>query len=635
MLQSVVGPARWKIAATGLAAQELADIRMMPGVVLDHTGISAPWNALPVLWDLFTVWGRPLVVTSAPTVHLPRPWGPEHFEELAGLLFKAGMRPGLVTGGEPFGLLGFQLEAVWNALELGSCLIKEDPGAGKTVQALACALVAARRAASQAPLPVLVVTPPAVLRQYTRQVTRLTLVEGYTLMAPSSAPQRNGVKLSSADQLAMYFYAHGGSPRPAVVLVGWDSLDLHLPALRNVQWGAVVWDEIQLGKQGKREHWAKTSRGLRATFHGSRSAAAYQLALRIPYRFGTTATPIFDRRNDLYGVATLIDPTGWGRTQKRFLIRYTGAHEGRHGWEADDRTWTDELDTRLHRIMHQVPREVSHANLPPTLIEVVYIPTSELDPEPKGYGKEVTALANKAKAGSLEALSQLRELRLMVSAARKRTRVVRDAYEWLQEQPDAKILQMTGRHRDCWDLAASVRNVLEDPFDFALEGEDEAPTVPVWCGVEEAPGGFTLPTDARREELQDTYMSRPGPVVLTVTLGAWGTGLDFQDTDLMQVVMLPPNPGPLIQTLGRVGRLGQQRPCVVRIYVGEGTADDDMVALFGDKSEDLIRLLGDLQLEGLPQALRGVADLGEAIQRVMDKCRAAWSAPVNNDLEDL
>lgn len=609
----VIGRAVWKARALGadpaLLTTFQADLQMIPGVKAhDLHSITTPWSALETVVRAAAAARVDLDWFHQPAVHVPRPWGPEHAEELLDALYHAGIKPGALFGGDvlPGGglLAAFQMEAIWFALERGSGLLKESPGAGKTIQALALALAKSRERG----LPALVVTPSSVVRQYVRQVERLTTTTATELRAPSLAPVQNGRRLTTTEILD-----RSAAAGRRVVVVGWDSLGLHLDALLARPWAAVVFDEAQLGKTGKRQVWKRLEDGrLEARWTQHRAAAAARLAQHVPHRFATTATPIFDRRPDLWGVATLVDPWGWGATPKRFLIRYCGGHQGEYGFVATERINDAELATRLGSIFHVVPKTVSHAQLPPTRVVCRFIAQSDLDPEPKGFGRRVVDLGRAAKQGSLEAGAQLRETLLMATAARKRSAVVEDVRAFLGADGvgKGKVLLFTGRHEDCWSMAKACEK--------ALPGTD------ILSGVVQTPEGYALPGDSARDALHQQYMAHPGPCVFVATGGAWGTGLDLQDTDLLGVVMLPPNPGPFVQWLGRVERLGQTRSCEIRIYIGEGTSDAQMAYTFGDKAEDLVGLFGDHELDGIALKLKGVSDMGEALDRILQECRRAW-----------
>lgn len=623
-LPRVISGVSWRYSAKDAPATARDELALVPGVIYDHEDhtLKAPWNALEV------VAGFGALGIKAPRVDPPIPWSPAARVDLLDRMLRSGVKASVVLGTHDFygtqsGVLDFQAEAIWWLLQHGSGLLHEAPGAGKTLQALAWALTVTEGGAKG---PVLVATQSAVVRQYVEAVTGLTEALAYTLLAPSEAPKEDGVTLTTARQVSRHLNRAARAKRPAVVVCGWDSLKLHLDDLLPVPWGAVVWDESQYAKQGKREAWARAEGGrLRARYHRSRSAAAFQLALKIPHRLATTATPIYDRRGDLYGQLTLVDPFGWGRTQKKFLQRYLGAHEGRYGLVAEDATWTDELRTRMGKVIYSVPKAVSHAALPPTLIDVQIIQKDQLDPEPRGFGKQAVLLGKAASQGSLEAQAKLRELLLEIAAARKRSFVVEDVASFLEADPKGKVLLFSGRHKDAWALHRSLTERLGDRL----------PPERIWSGIHKVGAGFTLPPDEERHDLRKRYMATEGPLIFVATMGAWGTGLDLQDTDMLGVVMLPPNPGPFIQTLGRVQRLGQRRSCLIRIYVGQGTADSDLSSLFAEKADDLVDLLDETELKNIPRALRGVANLEEALQRVMDRNLAAWEAEDDNEEDFL
>lgn len=612
--------ARWTFWTTLTSGQreELTDV---PGVWLEPAGanghgytdvLKAPWNATDWLWGALKAWNaRTGIVGPREPVETAPTWSVDAEAALLDSLYCNGIRRGIVTadGSAPFSAAPFQLETVNWMHGYGGGVAKLEPGGGKTIIALMLAVLAEAG-------PVLITTESGVLFQYRYWIDRL--VEGglgTEIRPPSRAPVVKGERLTSEQQVDRALARASRLRRRPILVVGWDSLDAHIDVLAKVPFSAVVWDEAQKGKQAKREKWRRDPNNPDGPplgkFTSHRAALAYRLTQGIPRRYATTATPIFDRRGDLYGICTLVDPWGWGRTATKYHKRYQGAYEGQHGLVIEGETRSDELDARLAKVIWKIPREVSHAGLPPTTLDVVAIPVERLDPPPANFKQNVVVRGRAAAQGDLEARAQLREELIQVAAARKGTPVLEDVEAFLADVPKrglGKVVLFTGRHLACVDMARRC----EDRFRGIAET--------LW-GIK--PDG-NVPSLRRRHEMQMRYMDHPGPAILVGTGQAWGVGRDLQDTDLACILYIPP-PGDYIQWCGRFARLGQRRPCRIVTYTAMGTADMHMASIFADKAKDLVRLMDQREFTGLGYKLKGVMSLGEGLADIAARSRAAWA----------
>lgn len=544
--------------------------------------------------------------------HAPRPWGDAADVELQERIRACpDLESWLVDGGGRFTLLPFQRQAIWWGIEWGGGLLVEAPGAGKTVQSICIAALGP-------PGPVLVITKSGVVTQFRRSIEAFTGREALELRPPSKERVKDGERLKAEDLLRDYFASCTGRP---FVVVGWGALRSHLDTLLKTTWATTIADESHYGlKNHERLQFTAGARNLltgtedlNKSFLDTTSCAGWRIALQSTWRLAITATPIPDRRRDLWGQLSFVAPKAWGETWKRFVLRYCDAMQGAHGGlDTSGTSNTEELEHRLSLTMYKVPQSVSHAELPPLRMTTCIVPSRSQD-KVTGFKALLTQAAKAAQKGGKEARQKLRELQLLEAAARKRTAALTELGDRFEDKAGkGKVIVFTGRHADCADLAERVRKAY--------------PHVDVMAGVQATEdGGYALPSRAERQAIQDRYMAHSGPCCLVATGQAWGTGLDLHDTDLLLVVMLPWAPGDFVQWIGRVQRLGMNRPVEIRILVAEGTVDERVALVLSEKTPDIERLVEQEELDGARAILLGIDDPEAVLDGISDRGEGMFS----------
>ena len=347
------------------------------------------------------------------------------------------------------------------------------------------------------------------------------------------------------------------APLPRFIVTNWESLQRNLALLRALPIETVIWDEIHKGKQHRRAI-ALYGENETVTFTSreNTSSAASSIARIAQRRVGASATPVADRLRDLWAQLDLLEPFQWGSfggpsaRGGGFSARYCGACATKYTtWDTSGKgrpEMLEELRQRLSFVMHSVPREVSHAALPPKRRIVTRIDEEDLDAPPVELLRELKTVARDQPA-------RLREVRLALAAARKRSfalDLIAGAVEAGQ-----KVVVFTARVNDCRLLAAAVRTALRKTCN-----------VTIFSGTGETPL-------AERERMRAEYMEAPGPAVFIATGEAFGEAISLHDTDLALFVMTPINARQLTQWEGRFTRLGGKRPVIIHYLIAEGTAD--------------------------------------------------------------
>lgn len=607
----------WKVTP-GLSFDAAERLRDMPGfrVPRDGRSLRCTWSGYRLAWDMLIQLGyRPENLQAvAPPTHAPRPWGPEAAELLTSeILASPDVYDWLHTGvGGPWALAPFQREAIWRALELGGGGLVQPPGAGKTVQAVVAAMLA-----DPARGPALFVTKTVVADQFARAVELFARTETLVLDSPSKLPVRQGKRLTVREVLDSYLAERTAAGQRAVVVLGWSTLRVVVAEVETYPWTTIVYDEVQYAKGVDRFLWGKTRDGKPDRENKDTvSCAAFRMAERVPWRLWMTGTPVHDTRVDLWSPLTLGEPEGWGITWTKYIKRYCGAAPGEHGgWDASGLTNTEELVARRKLVVHDVPREITHAQLPAVRFTSRVVPPSRQDKPAAGFKVQQKQLAKRAMSGDAAARQALEELDLQEAATRKRSAALEEIRAAVAEGEDkddpslGKVIVFTGRHADCVELAEKVRAVL--------------PHIDVLCGVTVGEdGALSLPLVKARREIISQYAAATKPTVLVATGHAWGTGLDdMQDTDLLLIVQLPWSPGDLEQWMGRIHRHGMRRPCRITVLTAQGTADDRISARLAVKVPDAVDVGGQRGLDGAYEVVLGIDDRKAVLASIVESMR--------------
>jgi superfamily II DNA helicase RecQ len=532
---------------------ESARITEIPGVRLRGTRISAPVHAAWIVDGALRALNLACVRVDAPAAATAPTW-----DACVARWESAGE----VQPWTPAFALPYQRDGIALAIGRRSAHLWWPGGSGKTLAAILWALAE--------PGAVVIVTKAATRLQYASEVSRFTGLRACVL-APGA--RREGLPAYLAR------CAERGT-RP-VVVVGWQGLPAHVDALRALTPGAVVYDEAHVGKSSKRRSATLEADGSwsYADLDNIVNAAA-QLARASFRRLATTATPIKDRRRDLWGQLDLVEPGAWG-SFNAWAKRYCAAKPGAFGgWDTTGESNDAELLGRLSFVAHRVPYAISHRELPAKRRQSRYLGPDEQNAASGGWDTEI-------KRATARGASALLEARLAESASRKRKAVVEMTAEQVASG-GGKVVVFTGRHRDCDALGAAMAKAL--------------PGVQVWT----AHGGSTTPET--REAVRAAYMEHPGPCVLVGTGDAWGTGYNLHDTDLAIFAMLPWTGGDLHQWEQRFARLGQRRPVLIVYAICEGSVDEQIADRLIAKIGDMAAMTGDDETGNARDALGGTDD---------------------------
>ncbi len=412
------------------------------------------------------------------------------------------------------------------ALGLGG-ILADDMGLGKTLQILAA--LAALRAAGRTDGPVLVVAPTSVLSIWKREAARFYPDLAVEVVSETARRRERGLDevLAGAD----------------LVVTSYTILRLEAEEWAAAEFSGLVVDEAQAAKNPR----TAIHKALRA--------------LRAPWAFAVTGTPVENSLSDLWAVLALTTP---GLLPKWSVF----AERMRRPIENDgDEAALDRLHRLIGPFMLRRTKEDVAADLPDKVETVVAV---DLGAEHRRIYDErlmrerarVLSLVDDAKRriDVLASITRLRQLALDPALVEPDYAQIGSAkVEYLADRLDEIVPR---GHRalvfsQFTSFLARIREVLE------RRG----------IAVVQLDGSTT-----RRDEVVERFRAGKAPVFL-ISLKAGGTGLTLTEADYVYVMDPWWNPAAEAQAVDRAHRIGQTKKVNVYRLVAAGTIEEKVVAL--------------------------------------------------------
>ncbi len=444
------------------------------------------------------------------------------------------------------------------------CLLCDEMGAGKTVQAITAAYEYEHRHHRSDAIggnPYLVVCPNSVTGHWAAELKKWAAVESTILTGSSAAANKQLEELP---------------PGVGWVIVNWEKLRL-LPALAKINWAAVIADEAHRAKNRKAKQ-TKALWKLRATV---------QLAL--------TGTPVMNNPGELWSVLKWLVPEQYTSYWK-FFYNYTEYYDGFKGKPVvigvknpDSLRFelADKMIRRTKRDIHAgipVPFPPAHHNIPmkpkqKTLyesalkdfwLEVVQEVTQEGEPGEDGKLGPIdrAEIAAAIESGNLETLKMM-----IPNAAARLTRC----------RQVATSPALLGGEDESGKLDAVIETItdaeLERPFVvFAWYKGTVQLILDRLHAKHITARGFTGETEVReRAGLAKDFQAGDFQVFVS-TIATGGTGIDlFRASD---VLMAESDwvPASNEQAIARCDRMGQGNPVQARYFASADTVETGRIA---------------------------------------------------------
>lgn len=470
-------------------------------------------------------------------------------------------------------------------------------GAGKTRAAVVWACLRRR--------PTLIITRASVVDQWQGEIAAATTHDPYVYRPISDRRAGTETHRAYTDRIGSAWRGDVRAPVPTII-AGWSAFQSDAAFADLLTWAneqrdqgtrpIIVWDEAHIAKDFRRRTMAGTASGAKEFRPLQTTAArAAKLARRACARLSLTATPIADRRRDLWSQLDITEPGSVGSGPWPWLTEYCGAVQSTYGWVTDKETNTDALLAWLRPRTHVVTSEELWRDLPPCSRDLIVVPPNKQDaPDPAARRALRTAMREASKLRGEAGQEHRRAFAFAEAATRKRSTAVAHAVEELQ--CGGKVIVFTGLRSDVQALYERI-----------------AAAVPQAHGWH-AHGG--TPPD-ERAGIRRAYQSAPGPAFLVGTGAAWGESANLHHTTLQIIVSLPWTWGQIRQWEGRARRLGQPWPLRIVYLFAEGTVDDRIFPQVRRKLLQASSLLPDTQIDTIRSTLAGGTD-AELIDDLLD-----------------
>ena len=417
----------------------------------------------------------------------------------------------------------------------GGILIADEPGLGKTIQALA--VIQACRA-----FPAVVVVPATLKTNWYRESCRWI----------------PGKRITIWD-------SKGGWPAD-IIVINYDVLHKHVERLKELKPRALILDETHLVKSRK----------------ARRSKAAHDLALACPIKLALTGTPILNRPNELVTQLEILGRIDEFGGYWQFVRRYCAAFNGSFGVNTAGASNLEELNHRLRAtcFIRRRKGEVL-TELPAKQRSMVPLSISNREEYTRAETDLIEWIRETAlRSAPVDLLSTEAEREAHADAAANRAR----AAEQLVRIEALKKLAARGK-------MDGVTAWIED---FLESGEKLVVFAHHVDIVQEIGRRFNSPTITGQTDLQvrqsvvDRFQQDPECKLIACNIQAGGVGLTLTAASNVAFVELAWNPGQMEQAEDRTHRIGQKDQVTAWYLLAEKTIDEQIMELIEEKRKVVV-----------------------------------------------
>lgn len=432
----------------------------------------------------------------------------------------------------------FQRAGIEYAVRNKRVLIGDEPGLGKTIQALGT--IHALKS-----FPALVVCPASLKRNWERETARALPGKSISIW--------NGKEGATAD----------------VVIINYDNLKKQSEKLTGLNFQTVVFDE---------SHYLKNHAA-------QRTEAAKTLAKNSPVRICLTGTPVLNRPQELLsqlGLLGRLDDMGgfW-----EFAKRYCNAHKTRFGWDFSGAANLTELNDKL-RASCMVRRQKSQVltELPAKQIARLAIELSNRKEYDRAERELIEWLRDRA-ASDAEFLKSIAHLEPQKQAQAKWSRSEEAANKAAQAEQLVRIealkqLSAKGKLEAAKDWISSFLETGEKLVLFASHIEIQKTIAAEFPGCAMI---FSEHSGDERQAAVDRFQNDPKCNLIVCSLGAAAEGITLTAASNVAFIEIGWNPGKMDQATDRVHRIGQTNQVTAWYLLGERTIDEEIAALIDVK----------------------------------------------------
>jgi superfamily II DNA or RNA helicase len=429
-------------------------------------------------------------------------------------------------------LLPYQWQGILFAVGAGRAILADDMGLGKTIQGVGTAELLVKLADINR---VLVVCPASLKAQWRSEIDRFSGRDSQIILGPAKDRQQ------AYDNDAFF------------TICNYEQVLRDVLCIERVHWDLIILDE------GHRiKNWeAKTSRVIKS--------------LRSEFALVLTGTPLENRLDELYSVAEFIDERQLG-PGFRFYHRHRVTDD--KGKLLGYRNLV-ELREKLKPILLRRTRDEVLDELPPRTTDIVRItPTQQQQDMHSAHMITVSSIVNKPYLTEMDLL-RLQKALLMCRMTADSTllvdkeqpgfssklEVLSDLITDLGQQPERKTVLFS----EWTTMLGLIEQILNQNNIGYVRLDGQVP-------------------QAKRAALVAKFRE-DNNCQFFITTNAGSTGLNLQFANTVINVDLPWTPALLEQRIGRVHRMGQEKPVHVYILVTEGTLEEKLLGTLAAKHE--------------------------------------------------
>jgi len=448
-------------------------------------------------------------------------------------------------------LYPFQKAGVAYAVMVKRCLIADEPGLGKTIQALAT--IEHLNA-----YPALVICPAGLKYNWARECRH---VAGRSV----SIIQAGEFPCLDTD----------------IVIVNYDLLHKLYRILIDHKWAAIIADESQYIK-------AKSQR----------TKACLKLADRVPVRLALTGTPITNRPVELISQLTFLGKFSEFGNWASYTQKFCAAYKDRWGWRVDGASNLAELHQRLQKIcMVRRTKEQVLTELPPKTYTTLPV---EIDNR-REYRKAEADVIQWIGQRAIEDAKFLASIALFSKVEQQRL-IAQHRASAEERAAKAKTLVLIGVLRQV-TAKGKTKAAVEWVTDMIDTGQklvvfgDHIATVE---SIRKAFVGCAAVTgNSDRDERQaniDRFQSDPECLLIVCSFKAGGLGITLTAASNVFFLEFPWTPAAMEHAANRVHRIGQRDAVNIWSMVGENTIDETIVETLAKK-----QTVSDAAIDGIEE----------------------------------
>jgi SWI/SNF-related matrix-associated actin-dependent regulator 1 of chromatin subfamily A len=431
----------------------------------------------------------------------------------------------------------FQREGIRFILERSGALLADEPGIGKTIQAIGVINALPE-------LEKILIVCPATLRLNWRRELEKWLVRSRSIGVIGLEQTRSETLLSTC----------------TIIVINYDRLYANREALEAIEWDLVILDE---------SHFIK-SPGAKRTRVATMLKAKRRLAL--------SGTPVLNRPAELPPILSWLSPHEWPRNGwHEYELRYCNAYWDGFGWDVSGASNLEELASRLRTVMLRRTKAEVLPELPTKFRTVI-----ELSPTVAMRAlveKEREAFRRVAQQQSDQFRNSIRKLRVdpqqidgdNLAIIRHQTALAKVPLvtEFVREALAGGTTKIVifAHHRD---VIKALENALAHWHPVILIG------------------GMAMP---ERQCSIDTFQSDPGCRIFIGNLVAAGTGITLTASSQVIFAEMSWVPAELSQAEDRCHRIGTRDSVLVQHLVLAGSVDSIMAKTICKKQKIMDSLL--------------------------------------------